>query len=379
MRTLRGLMGSDVVIIGAGSTGSSAAYNLAKRGYRVTVIDKRGIGQGMTAYSSGIVRAFYSVREVAEMALYSLRFFQEFNKEFGYNAFTRTGLLVVAGDYLRRNVEMLRELGVDIELIDHEKARELIDMETNQGELIAWENDAGYADTTMVSNAFAARAKELGASFIIDEARLSIGNGEPKVITSSHGELRGDKYVVAVGVWANKVLPMELPISIIAEKTIRVKTDKDIPIIFDTINNFYLRPEGTSSALLGDLDPGSNIVNDADSFNPLDRPGMDEALKYMESAAKRIKWALNIGFIDGWGGLYDVTPDWMPILDEPIKNVVTCVGLSGHGFKLSPALGIMIAETIEYGRPRSFADIFRLSRFKELINIRSKYAQGILG
>lgn len=372
-------MGSDVIIIGAGSTGSSAAYNLARRGYKVTVIDKRGIGQGMTAYSSGIVRAFYSVREVAEMALYSLRFFQEFNKEFGDNAFTRTGLLVIADNYLKRNVEMLRELGVDIELMDHEKAKELIDAEIREGELIAWENDAGYADTTMVANAFAARAKELGASFIIDEAHLSIVNDEPRIITSSHGELRGDKYVVAVGVWANKVLPMELPISIIAEKTIRVKTDRGMPIIFDTINNFYLRPEGSSSALLGDLDPGLNIMNDADSFNPLDRPGMNEALKYMESAARRIKWALNMGFMDGWGGLYDVTPDWMPILDEPIRNVIACVGLSGHGFKLSPALGIMIAETIEYGRPRSFADIFRLSRFRELSSIRSRYAQGILG
>lgn len=161
----------DVVIIGAGSTGSSAAYHLAKMGYRVAVVDKRGVGQGMTAYSSGIVRAFYSVREVAEMALYSLKFFQGFEREFGgVPAYMRTGLLVIAGDYLRDNVEMLRSMGgVRIELIDAERVHELIGAEIGEGEVAAWEDDAGYADTTMVANAFATRAKELGASFIVDE------------------------------------------------------------------------------------------------------------------------------------------------------------------------------------------------------------------
>ncbi|GGP20201.1 oxidoreductase [Thermocladium modestius] len=368
----------DVVIIGAGSTGSSAAYHLAKMGYRVAVVDKRGVGQGMTAYSSGIVRAFYSVREVAEMALYSLKFFQGFEREFGVPAYMRTGLLVIAGDYLRDNVEMLRSMGVRIELIDAERVHELIGAEIGEGEVAAWEDDAGYADTTMVANAFATRAKELGASFIVDEAKLDVRGGRPRAITSRHGELMADKYVVAVGVWANKVLPVELPLNIVPEKTLRVKVDRRVPIFFDAINNFYMRPEGESNALLGDLDPGMASA-DPDSFNPLDRPGIDEAVRYMESAAKRLGWASNMGYIDGWGGLYDVTPDWMPILDEPIKGIVTCVGLSGHGFKLSPALGLMVAEMVRDGRPSSFADVFRLSRFKALSSIRSKYSQGILG
>ncbi len=72
--------------------------------------------------------------------------------------------------------------------------------------------------------------------------------------------------------------------------------------------------------MLGDLDPGMASA-DPDSFNPLDRPGIDEAVRYMESAAKRLGWASNMGYIDGWGGgLYDVTPDWMPILDEPLRE-----------------------------------------------------------
>lgn len=104
-----------------------------------------------------------------------------------------------------------------------------------------------------------------------------------------------DKYVVAVGgVWANKVLPVELPLNIVPEKTLRVKVDRRVPIFFDAINNFYMRPEGgESNALLGDLDPGMASA-DPDSFNPLDRPGIDEAVRYMESAAKRLGWASNM-------------------------------------------------------------------------------------
>lgn len=87
----------------------------------------------------------------------------------------------------------------------------------------------------------------------------------------------------------------------------------------------------------------------------------------MENAAKRMPWFTNAKYLGGWrGGLYDVvTPDWMPIIDEPIKDLIVVVGLSGHGFKLAPAFALMVTELIKYGKVRTFRDIFRLSRFRE--------------
>ncbi len=55
----------------------------------------------------------------------------------------------------------------------------------------------------------------------------------------------------------------------------------------------------------------------------------------------------------------------MPIIDEPIRDLIVVVGLSGHGFKLAPAFALMVTELIKYGKVRTFRDIFRLSRFRE--------------
>jgi sarcosine oxidase subunit beta len=83
-------------------------------------------------------------------------------------------------------------------------------------------------------------------------------------------------------------------------------------------------------------------------------------------------------FRSGWSGLFDVTPDWHPILDQVdgVEGLYCAVGFSGHGFKLSPMIGVVMAELITQGRASS-VDISMLdwARFKEdrLINSRYRY------
>ena len=69
-------------------------------------------------------------------------------------------------------------------------------------------------------------------------------------------------------------------------------------------------------------------------------------------------------FSHGYAGAFDITPDWMPILDEsPVRGLYLAAGMSGHGFKLAPAVGEMMAALVTGGRsPVSLAP-FRLDRF----------------
>ncbi|MEM3844336.1 MAG: FAD-dependent oxidoreductase [Candidatus Parvarchaeota archaeon] len=83
------IMRNRIIIVGAGSTGSSIAYYLSKmrgNGDNIVLIDGKGIGSGMTSFSSGIIRTHYSHELVARMALYSLRFFERFDN-IGYSGF----------------------------------------------------------------------------------------------------------------------------------------------------------------------------------------------------------------------------------------------------------------------------------------------------
>jgi glycine/D-amino acid oxidase-like deaminating enzyme len=71
-------------------------------------------------------------------------------------------------------------------------------------------------------------------------------------------------------------------------------------------------------------------------------------------------------FSRGYAGAFDITPDWMPILDEsPVRGFWIAAGMSGHGFKLSPAVGEMLAALITGGRPPVSPAPFRLDRFAE--------------
>ncbi|MDT7970272.1 MAG: FAD-binding oxidoreductase [Vulcanisaeta sp.] len=361
--------GFDVVVVGAGSTGSTTAYYLAREGFRVLVVDSRGVAQGMTAYSLGLVRSYYTNEDVARMSHYSHEFFMNFSKEFGVNVFTKTGLLVIGNNEanMRAIHDMLRKIGARVRLIGGGEIRELLDAEVMDGELGIYEEDAGYADTGLYTNTIMRRAMELGVEFVIDDVRALIKNNEVRGIelVKSHDTIRAEHYVIATGVWTPKVLPqLNLPIRNIIERIVRVDTGRSLPNVFDYVNNFYIRPEGSSNALMGLLYPPEDVWQDPDTFNPLAPPSLDYSLDVMERAAKRFRWFEGARLMGGWQGLYDVTPDWMPIIDEPIKKLILCVGLSGHGFKLAPAFALMITEMIKYGESRTFRNTFALDRFR---------------
>ena len=87
---------ADVVVIGAGITGTSAAFQLAQRGLNVALVEKRFIAAGATGKSSAIIRQHYSNEITARMALYSLRVFQNFADAVGGDAgFVTTGFVVL--------------------------------------------------------------------------------------------------------------------------------------------------------------------------------------------------------------------------------------------------------------------------------------------
>lgn len=334
----------DVAVVGAGSTGATTAYYLAKEGFRVLVIDKRGgVAQGMTAYSLGLVRSYYANEDVARMSHYSHGFFMNFEREFGVDVFTKTGLLVISNDEagMRRTFDMLRSIGANVRLLSGDEVREALNASTTWGEVGVYEEDAGYVDTGLYTNTVMNRARELGVELVIDEAQVKFEGNEVvgvRLINSSE-TVRASRYVIATNVWTQKLLPqLNLPIKNIIERVIRVEIGRSLPSVFDYMNNFYIRPEGSSYGLMGLLYPPENAWPNPDDFNPLAEPEFDYAVNVMENAANRMPWFINAKYLGGWrGGLYDVTPDWMPIIDEPVKDLIVVVGLSGHGFKLAPA------------------------------------------
>ena len=84
----------------------------------------------------------------------------------------------------------------------------------------------------------------------------------------------------------------------------------------------------------------------------------------------------------GYAGLYGITPDWHPIIDEVPAGSghYLCTGFSGHGFKLAPAVGLMTAQMVlGAARPTFDPSMFRLARFAEDDPVRGRYDYSITG
>lgn len=87
-------------------------------------------------------------------------------------------------------------------------------------------------------------------------------------------------------------------------------------------------------------------------------------------------------YTSGYSSLYDITPDWHAILDElpGIGGLYCAAGGSGHGFKLGPAVGEMMAELIIGGKkPGDDVDLFSYRRFAEGRLVTGEYEYSILG
>jgi sarcosine oxidase, subunit beta len=149
-------------------------------------------------------------------------------------------------------------------------------------------------------------------------------------------------------------------------------------VVADFPNKTYYKPEGNSLFFVGSLDPAvdeKRILTD----NCPSNVDFDILNRFAEAASSRIPKMKHGTLHSSYYGMYDMSPDQHPIIDElssiGLGNVFCCVGLSGHGFKLCPALGLMVGELVGEKESTKFdSSCFSLSRFSNGNLLKSKYA-----
>lgn len=373
-----------ILIIGAGSTGASVAYHLAKDSKNeIIIMDKAGIGAGMTSFSTAIVRTHYSNKIVAKMASDSLNELKNFGN-IGESGFVKEGMLTIANDRLKSrledNTKMLGELGIKEEFYSPaEASRKFPYINFGDSSLVSYEPDSGYADPVTTTNSYAKKAIELGVKYVKDEAMEIMGNGTggTAVKTKLGNNIAFDRLILCTNVWTNYLLERSgvsstnlLPINVSAHPVVLYRRPPLLKgpraIISDLINRDYYKPEGDTLLSGGNLhaELDDNIVN-PNTFN--DNVPMDYILEYTERIVKRLPDMKDATLQGSYYGMYDNTPDEEPIIDTLEKlgfnNVICNIGLSGHGFKLAPSLGKMTADLV-LGRENQDLQYFKLERFK---------------
>ncbi len=379
---------SDIVIVGAGVMGASIAFQLAKRkAGTITVLDKDHVGRGGSGRSSALVRMHYSYPAEVQLAVLSLRIFQNWHEVAGHEGdFRKTGFVrIVAPDeihLLKQNVAMQNKMGARVELIDQKQLKELEpDWNVDEVELAAYEPDSGYGDGAGVANDFLNAARAMGVNYFprTEVTACRTSNGRARGVSTSNGDIEAAVVVAATGPWSQPLfrdIGYELPIEPELHHVAILKNPPDMKgggcACIDSVTKTYFRSDAHDKFLVGDF-YGTRPVDP----NNYPQIASDESLEeIIERASHRIPKLENAEVMRGVTGVYDVTPDSRPLLGEipGISELYVCAGFSGMGFKISPAIGVVMAELLIDGSGKS-VDItaFRPNRFAENQPIRAEH------
>lgn len=377
---------ADVVVVGGGLEGCAAAWALARRGVTDVVVAERGtVGSGMTGKSSGIVRCHYGVSSLAAMAAVGLEVFENAEDLFGADiGFRQTGYVVGVADAnvdaLRKSLAAQRSVGVDTEEIDHaEVARLWPYADLTPFAAFGWEPRGGYGDAYQTAQAFSASARAAGArvrqgspvaGLLVDGDRVT------GVRLADGSEISADTVVVATGVWTRPLLApygIDMPIRVVREQIVLIDPGIDsaavsrLPVFSDLVSLQYVRPEVGGEILFGNSDLAHTEDADPDSY--LNRATEAFVDVTVDKVGTRFPGFPDAAISSSYAGCYDVTPDWNPVISPgPLDGLVIAAGFSGHGFKIAPAVGQLVADLVIDGHssdPRIPESDFRFSRFAD--------------
>jgi sarcosine oxidase subunit beta len=376
------------VILGAGVMGASIAFQLARRkAGRIVVLDKDHVASGGSSRSSALVRMHYSFAPEVQMALVSLKVFQHWGEIVGEaGEFRKTGFVRIVHpnetERLKQNVAMQRELGANVELIDRRQLQELEpDWAVDEVDLAAYEPDSGYGDGNVVANDFLNRARDLGATYLSKARATSfLIEGESiRGVETEGGTIRASAVIAATGPWTRPLMQhvgFDPPIETEYHQVAILKNAPSMrsggSACIDSVTATYFRSDGSDKFLIGDF-YGKRPV-DPDNFPQ--RASEAELEEMIERASRRVPKIESAEVMRGVTGVYDMTPDARPLLGEVpgVGGLYICAGFSGMGFKISPAIGLVMSELILDGSPTT-VDIsaFRPTRFAEGKPIKAEF------
>jgi sarcosine oxidase subunit beta len=388
---------ADVVVIGGGVNGCSTAYHLAKRGVKnVVLVEKDHIASGPTGLSSGVVRQYYTLEPLAMMARDSVRVLANFRDLIGGEAgFVQCGIVFVSGDndqeLMRETVEMHQRIGIEEQLLGPGELKAMEPELNTEGIAYgAYEPHGGYADPALVANSFAAAAQDLGVEILrmTEVSGIKVSGGRVRAVVTSKGEIATEKIANVAGPWGKRIAQMvgvDLPITASRHPVLVLDRPENwrtpTPVWSDLINGWYFKPEGRHGMMIGSLTEVESDKNVAIETYSM-KTTYEETVPYSEGILHRFPVMEDGTATTGWAGLYDVTPDGLPVIDQlpGVEGFFCAVGWNGHGFKTSPATGALMAELITTGASTKYdINIFRYSRFGERSTVRSKAAYAIIG
>lgn len=387
----------DVIVIGAGVVGTSVAWNLAALGCRRVLVLERGqIGSGTTSQSSGILRTHYSVPQNIELAQRSWSVFERFAEhledEDASAGLVRCGYLIAAPqgpklEPLRAALASQQARGIEVKLLSAQDAAQYLPIARfDDAALIGFEPDAGFADAYLVATSYARAARRLGVQFRegVSVEDLWVRDARVQGVRTAQGLETAPCVISTQNIWTHELAQWTgIRVPLIAERhrVIALQGPQDytyrMPVYKDlgSPGMLYCRSYGGRQMLVSEGTAGQTL---ATPDNEQGDVPMEYVAQVGEQVAQRFASFAQAGLASAWTGVYDVTPDWNPVLGSipEVAGLVVGFGFSGHGFKLSPAVGRVLAQQALGLTTDTDLAPYALERFRNGQLLQGRYGQG---
>lgn len=365
---------SDVIIIGSGAVGNSAAYFLSKAGRSVTVLEKDTLGNGSSARNGGLNKmnfrgipelsvAMYGVTEIWPQLQKELGVDIEYETTGGYrNAVTEEQMKI-----METFIPHAQKYGMHLEFIDGKELRRRVPEFSDRIVGSSYCAEEGRANPLKTTLGLYSKARELGAEYYDHEKAVTIETvrGRAKrVITESGNIYEADAICIAACFGSRQLLntvDLDVPFThALCEIFVTEPIPRFINEIFISSNAGYYGHQTEHGSIvfgggsrIGAFQREGNYVEFR--LTPHNVPSGVQGLVELFPSLKDIK------IVRSWSGWHDRTPDDTTCLSafEEVPGLYAACGFSGHGFGISAPVGKVISELI-LGQPLG-ADISGLS------------------
>lgn len=364
---------AQVIIVGGGLHGSSAALHLARAGIQALVIEKNYVGRHASGVNAGGVRTLSRHLAEVPLALASREIWYDIGSLVDDDCgFEQHGQVRVAENdadvaTLRARLQAMQSHGyTHEEWIDAGELRAMMPriVPTVRGGLIA-RGDAA-ADPYRTTLAFRRKAASLGARFMegvrVHETRRE---GAQWIVSTSAGRYTAPTLINCAGAWADRLaaqwdepVPLQ-PISPMMLVTLRMPHFLDA-VVLGTGRPLSFKQRANGTVLIGG---GRRAWVDRDEeWTELDFRSLGEGARTVCALFPHMADAI---VNRGWAGIEAAMPDEIPVIGPSLRreNAFHAFGFSAHGFELGPVVGRLLAELVTTGQASLPIEAFSIGRF----------------
>jgi len=339
----------DHLVIGGGVMGSAAAWQLARRGRAVVLLERFAPGhtQGASHGASRIYRQTYDRSEYLDLTIEAFGLWRELERTTATDLLTLTGG-VSHGAPAPSLLAAFAARGIPHEVLTPAEASERWSGLRFEGSVLHETQTAGRLHADRAVAALQSAALLAGAEVRHGVRVLDLAVGSDGVLVqTTDGPIRARRVVLAAGAWTGSLLGRPVPLVVTQEQPAHfaLAYPAEWPSFTHQILGVHPYPSGT----YGLLTPGEGIKVGFHAVGPVTDPDHrsftpePNQLALLQRYAEQWMPGVDPGTPNPISCTYTTTPDHDFILDRR-GPLVVAAGFSGHGFKFGPAIGRVLAD-----------------------------------